>query len=28
VAHLIGLEQPDRLVALVTDFLAPLRPWT
>jgi 3-oxoadipate enol-lactonase len=28
VAHLIGLEQPDRLVALVTEFLAPLRPWS
>jgi 3-oxoadipate enol-lactonase len=27
VAHLIGLEQPDRLVGLVTEFLAPLRPW-
>jgi 3-oxoadipate enol-lactonase len=28
VAHLIGLEQPDRLVDLVTEFLAPLRPWS
>jgi 3-oxoadipate enol-lactonase len=27
VGHMIGLEQPDRLVVLVTDFLAPLRPW-
>jgi pimeloyl-ACP methyl ester carboxylesterase len=27
VAHMIGLEQPDRLVSLVTEFVAPLRPW-
>jgi len=27
VAHLVGMEQPDRLVALIADFLAPLRPW-
>lgn len=28
VAHLIGLEQPARLVELVAEFLAPLRPWS
>ncbi|MGZ6315531.1 MAG: alpha/beta fold hydrolase [Candidatus Limnocylindrales bacterium] len=27
VAHMAGMEQPERLTALVTDFLAPLRPW-
>lgn len=27
-AHLIGLEAPDRLNALIVDFLAPLRPWS
>ena len=27
VAHMIGLEAPDRLNALIVDFLAPLRPW-
>ncbi|MGD0018260.1 MAG: alpha/beta hydrolase [Candidatus Limnocylindrales bacterium] len=27
VAHMIGMEAPDRLNALVVDFLAPLRPW-
>lgn len=27
VAHMIGMEAPDRLNALITDFLAPLRPW-
>jgi 3-oxoadipate enol-lactonase len=27
VAHMIGMEQPERLAALVIDFLAPLRPW-
>ncbi len=27
VAHMVGMEQPERLTALVTDFLAPLRPW-
>ena len=28
VAHMIGMEAPDRLNALIVDFLAPLRPWT
>ncbi len=28
VAHLIGMEQPDRLTALVDEFLTPLRPWS
>jgi hypothetical protein len=27
VAHMIGMEQPERLVALIDGFLAPLRPW-
>jgi 3-oxoadipate enol-lactonase len=27
VAHMIGMEAPDRLDALIVDFLAPLRPW-
>jgi pimeloyl-ACP methyl ester carboxylesterase len=27
VAHLIGMEAPDRLNALIVEFLAPLRPW-
>jgi 3-oxoadipate enol-lactonase len=27
VAHMIGMEAPDRLNALIADFLAPLRPW-
>jgi pimeloyl-ACP methyl ester carboxylesterase len=27
VAHMIGMEAPDRLNALILDFLAPLRPW-
>jgi 3-oxoadipate enol-lactonase len=27
VAHMIGMEVPDRLNALIVDFLAPLRPW-
>ena len=27
VAHMIGMEQPERLVALIDEFLAPLRPW-
>ncbi len=27
VAHMIGMEAPDRLNALIIDFLAPLRPW-
>ena len=28
VAHMIGMEQPDRLAAAVTDFLAPLDRWS
>ena len=28
VAHMIGLEAPDRLNELIADFLAPLRPWS
>jgi 3-oxoadipate enol-lactonase len=28
VAHMIGMEAPDRLNALIVDFLAPLRPWS
>jgi 3-oxoadipate enol-lactonase len=27
VAHMVGMEVPDRLNALIVDFLAPLRPW-
>jgi pimeloyl-ACP methyl ester carboxylesterase len=27
VAHMIGMEQPDRLIALIGEFLEPLRPW-
>jgi len=27
VAHMIGMEAPDRLNALIFEFLAPLRPW-
>jgi 3-oxoadipate enol-lactonase len=27
VAHMIGMEVPDRLVSLLAEFLAPLRPW-
>jgi pimeloyl-ACP methyl ester carboxylesterase len=27
VAHMIGMEAPDRLNELIVDFLAPLRPW-
>ncbi len=27
VAHMIGMEVPDRLDALISGFLAPLRPW-
>jgi len=27
VAHMIGMEAPDRLNALIVNFLAPLRPW-
>ena len=28
VAHLIGMEQPERLTALAAEFLAPLEPWS
>jgi pimeloyl-ACP methyl ester carboxylesterase len=28
VAHMIGMEQPDRLVASIVDFLAPLARWS
>ena len=28
VAHMIGLEAPDRLAGLILDFLAPLPPWS
>jgi len=28
VAHMIGMEAPDRLNALIVDFLEPLRPWS
>ena len=28
VAHMIGMEVPDRLVALMIDFLAPLPRWS
>jgi 3-oxoadipate enol-lactonase len=27
VAHMIGMEAPDRLNALIVEFLAPYRPW-
>jgi 3-oxoadipate enol-lactonase len=27
VAHMIGMEAPDRLNGLIVDFLTPLRPW-
>ena len=27
VAHMIGMEQPERLAALIVEFLEPLRPW-
>jgi pimeloyl-ACP methyl ester carboxylesterase len=27
VAHMIGMEQPDRLAATILEFLAPLDPW-
>jgi pimeloyl-ACP methyl ester carboxylesterase len=27
VAHMIGMEAPDRLNALIIEFLEPLRPW-
>jgi 3-oxoadipate enol-lactonase len=28
VAHMIGMEAPDKLNQLIVDFLAPLRPWS
>jgi len=28
VAHMIGMERPAELASLITDFLAPYRPWT
>lgn len=28
VAHMIGMEQPDRLAGEIVAFLAPLRPWS
>ena len=28
VAHMIGMERPAELAGLITDFLAPYRPWT
>ena len=28
VAHMIGMEQPDRLAAAIVAFLAPLERWT
>ncbi len=27
VAHMIGMEQPDRLAATIVDFVAPFAPW-
>jgi hypothetical protein len=27
VAHMVGMEVPDRLNELIVDFLTPLRPW-
>jgi 3-oxoadipate enol-lactonase len=27
VAHMVGMEQPDRLAATIVDFLSPLEPW-
>lgn len=27
VAHMIGMEQPDRLAAAIAEFVEPLRPW-
>ena len=27
VAHMIGMERPVELAAMITDFLAPIRPW-
>ena len=28
VAHMVGMEQPDRLAATIVDFLAPLERWS
>ena len=28
VAHMIGMEQPDRLAAAIAAFLAPLERWS
>jgi pimeloyl-ACP methyl ester carboxylesterase len=28
VAHMIGMEQPDRLAAAIVEFVAPLEPWS
>lgn len=28
VAHMIGMEVPDELAALIVEFVAPLRPWS
>jgi len=28
VAHMVGMEVPDQLNALIVEFLAPLRPWS
>jgi pimeloyl-ACP methyl ester carboxylesterase len=28
VAHMIGMEQPERLAATVVEFLAPLERWS
>jgi pimeloyl-ACP methyl ester carboxylesterase len=28
VAHMIGMEQPERLAATIVEFLAPLDRWT
>jgi len=28
VAHMVGMEVPDRLNALLVEFLSPLRPWS
>ena len=28
VAHMIGMEQPERLANAIVDFVEPLRPWS
>ncbi len=28
VAHMIGMEAPDELAAVIAEFLAPMRPWS